>query len=89
MNNSHVARLADFVEASRPNVLTVLYVLSFNARFARVTVLKQYEVRVQRGTRWRSWLAHCATSQKVAGSITDGDLRADSASKSNEYQAGT
>jgi hypothetical protein len=24
------------------------------------------------GTRWRSWLRHCATSRKVAGSITDG-----------------
>jgi hypothetical protein len=24
------------------------------------------------GTRWRSWLRHCATSQKVVGSIPDG-----------------
>ena len=24
------------------------------------------------GTRWRRWLTHCATSQKVAGSIPDG-----------------
>jgi hypothetical protein len=24
------------------------------------------------GTRWRSWLRHCATSWKVAGSISDG-----------------
>jgi len=24
-----------------------------------------------RGTRWRSWLRHCATSRKVAGSIPD------------------
>jgi hypothetical protein len=24
-----------------------------------------------RGTRWRSWLRHCVTSRKVAGSITD------------------
>jgi hypothetical protein len=24
--------------------------------------------------RWRSWLRHCATSQKVAGSISDGDI---------------
>jgi len=23
------------------------------------------------GTRWRSWLRHCATSRKVAGSISD------------------
>jgi len=26
------------------------------------------------GTQWRSWLRHCATSQKVAGSIPDGLL---------------
>jgi hypothetical protein len=25
-----------------------------------------------RSTRWRSWLRHCATSRKVAGSIPDG-----------------
>jgi hypothetical protein len=24
------------------------------------------------GTRWRSWLKHCATNRKVAGSISDG-----------------
>jgi hypothetical protein len=24
------------------------------------------------GTRWRSWLKHCATSQNVVGSISDG-----------------
>jgi len=26
------------------------------------------------GTRWHSWLMHCATNQKVAGSISDGDI---------------
>jgi len=25
-----------------------------------------------KGTRWRGWLRHCATSRKVAGSIPDG-----------------
>jgi hypothetical protein len=24
------------------------------------------------GTRWQSWLRHCATSRKIAGSIPDG-----------------
>ena len=53
------------------------------------------------GTRWRSWLRHCATSRKVAGSIPDGvtgifhrhnpsdrtmALWVDSASNRNEYQ---
>jgi len=27
------------------------------------------------GTRWRSWLRHCATNRKVAGSIPDGVIR--------------
>jgi len=27
------------------------------------------------GTRWRSWLRHCAKNQKVAGSIPDGVIR--------------
>jgi len=27
---------------------------------------------VKQGTRWRSWLRHCATIQKVTGSIPDG-----------------
>jgi len=28
--------------------------------------------QIKGGTRWGSWLRHCATSQKVAGSIPDG-----------------
>jgi hypothetical protein len=28
-------------------------------------------IYVLRGTRWRSWLRHCATNRKVAGSIPD------------------
>jgi hypothetical protein len=27
------------------------------------------------GTRWSSWLRHCTTSWKVAGSIPDGVIR--------------
>jgi len=47
------------------------------------------------GTRWRSWLRHCATSRKVAGSIPEDVNRSffphyvtgvDSASNRNEYQ---
>jgi hypothetical protein len=53
------------------------------------------------GTRWRSWLRHCATSRKVAGSIPHGitgishwhnpsgrtmALGVDSASNGNDYQ---
>ena len=53
-----------------------------------------------RHTRWRSWLRHCATSRKGAGSIPDGfigtsndvilrpryDPGVDSASNINDYQ---
>ena len=35
------------------------------------------------GTRWHSWLRHCAKSWKVAGSIPGG---VESASNRNEYQ---
>ena len=53
----------------------------------------------KKGTRWRSWLRHCATNRKVASSIPDyiiGNsltsfrlhygLGVDSASNRNEYQ---
>jgi hypothetical protein len=33
---------------------------------------KHTRVTLMRSTRWRSWLRHCATSRKVAGSIPDG-----------------
>ena len=32
----------------------------------------QHIIVLWRGTRWRSWLRHWATSRKVAGSIPDG-----------------
>jgi len=46
------------------------------------------------GTRWRSWLRHCATSRKVAGLIPDGVIESfiyyghgvDSDSNRNDYQ---
>jgi hypothetical protein len=53
------------------------------------------------GTRWHSWLRHCAISQKIAGSIPDGVIEifhwhnpsgctmstgVDSASNNNKYQ---
>jgi hypothetical protein len=29
------------------------------------------DIYIFKGTRYRSWLGHCATSQKVAGSFSD------------------
>jgi hypothetical protein len=42
--------------------------------FGNVILLNQYipERGARGGTRLRSWLRHCATSRKVAGSIPDG-----------------
>ena len=37
-----------------------------------VTYFKSASPYSVRGTRWRCWLRHCATSRKVAGSIPDG-----------------
>ena len=34
--------------------------------------MSQYNTYLLWGTRWRSWLRHCATSRKVGGSIPDG-----------------
>jgi len=65
-------------------------------------VVKNYEISKNRGgTRWCSWLMHCVTSRKAAGSIPDGVIRifhwhnptgqhynpvVDSASNWNKYQ---
>ena len=35
------------------------------------TVAVSFAVGFMWGTQWRSWLRHCAVSQKVAGSISD------------------
>jgi hypothetical protein len=39
-----------------------------------IDILDGYRA-LKAATRWRSWLGHCATSRKVAGSITDGVIR--------------
>jgi hypothetical protein len=38
------------------------------------------------GTWWRGWLRYCAKIRKVAGSIHDRVMGADSAANRNEYQ---
>ena len=59
-------------------------VVSFATLGDEIEVIKKYFVthpkqKIQNstkkkywGTRWRSWLRHCATSRRVAGSIPDG-----------------
>ena len=44
----------------------------FRMMCLRVEVALHCCITNLRGQRWRSWLRHCATSQKVAGSIPDG-----------------
>ena len=43
--------------------------ISSDGLFSYVTL--RYVLYCERGTRWRSWVRHCATSRKVAGSIPD------------------
>jgi hypothetical protein len=65
------------------------------------SVMFQANRNLQWGTRWRSWLGHCATTRKVASSISDGVIGifhwhypsgrtispgVDSVSNRNEYQ---
>jgi len=42
--------------------------MAFNSAFKGLN----FVLKVYGGTRWRSWLRHCATSRKVAGSIPGG-----------------
>ena len=52
----------------RPDVCTTAYCLA-----TALNELAHLHHTLQfTGTRWRSWLRHCVTSQKVAGSIPDG-----------------
>jgi hypothetical protein len=39
---------------------------------ALISEVRNFDTAVRGGTPWRSWLRHCATSRKVAGSIPDG-----------------
>ena len=43
-----------------------VFVTHINMPLSPMITVKQWV------TRWRSWLRHCATSRKVAGSIPDG-----------------
>ena len=48
---------------------------NINSQYLIITHFNPYLYylhNINRGPRWRSWLRHCATSQKVAGSIPDG-----------------
>jgi hypothetical protein len=44
--------------------LTCVKCLPFSLKFILLFIF--------RGTQWRSWFKHCATSRKVAGSVPDG-----------------
>jgi len=45
---------------------------SYKHNFEKSTEILQWLLIVMAGTRWRSWLRHCSTSRKVAGSIPGG-----------------
>jgi len=50
----------------------VLYIYLFLISFYAAIIYYLFSFTYLWGTRWRSWLRHCATSRKVAGSIADG-----------------
>ena len=54
----------------------LLFISEFFFPFTIINTVKNYFISIYYlitwGTRWRSWLRHCATSRKVAGSITEG-----------------
>ena len=83
-------------------LLHTIYIYRFLLRL-RLSLLHFVTLRTQywRGTWWSSWFRHCATSRRVAGSISDGGhldlslkysfrqhcgLGVDSPSNRNEYQ---
>jgi len=47
--------------------LFIAYLITLSIHWSDYVSVPSY----LRGTRWRSWLRHCATSRKVAGSIPD------------------
>jgi len=50
-------------------VLHLVCILNF---FPRCQIhIRKYAIMLW-GTRWRSWLRHCATNRKVTGSVSDG-----------------
>jgi len=50
------------------------FILNLHQRdtYIRENICISIHIYIYGGTRWRSWLRHCATSRKVAGSIPDG-----------------
>jgi len=46
-----------------------IFITVLNTTYYIISIVIQNSVG---GTRWRSWLRHCATSRKVAGSIPGG-----------------
>ena len=54
------------------------YIVATHCFSISVIIKKQHRLHTSifnapvRDTRWHSWLRHCATSRKVAGSIPDG-----------------
>ena len=57
-----------------PIMLTLSIILDVRVHLIHFCTFqrRQYLMRLQALTRWRSWLRLCATGRKVAGSIPDG-----------------
>jgi hypothetical protein len=58
-----------------PALLTTVDIPSTYCKTVSVILIVELNckyIEIWWGTRWRSWLRHCATNRNVAGSIPDG-----------------
>jgi len=59
-------------QSAMSSVLRSIFKIFYHAKCRSIARTYFSSLLIYGGTRWRSWLRHCATSQKVAGSISDG-----------------
>jgi hypothetical protein len=63
------------IEQTIPKLSAVCYAIRLMVHICNINTLRSIYcayIHSTGGTRWRSWLRHCATSRKVTGSIPDG-----------------
>ena len=61
-----------FLEGMMDSIIIIIIIIIIYIYLRMCYVIFIYITALDWGTRWRSWLRHCATSRKVAGSIPDG-----------------
>ena len=73
MKSNNRPTLCALDSAMRVDISTVRPRIENYINYTRATsLIDKISSKYTWGTRWRSWFRHCATIQKVAGSIPDG-----------------